>query len=426
MMRSLGILFSLAFVLPCSAQNPQLPNFDLSEDSAAREVTRYCHDIYDPAFPLLSQDQVKFVYDHRGDIDGDVRTCVSWFDVKRIAADRKIAMRYCLVNHNIAAGASAKAAYDACMNQHDVLTALCTQELKNRTELNRKKGFDSADAACPGVTPNRSEYYVARQGGADDMGHFVVPAAGPVLPAILQAPLPKGLLASGKRLDETVPASASSARPQGPGSGPAAAGNACSFLTRPEAESILGESVVGQSATDNNCWFAQVGFNAGEGQKNKQVQLVIFRSASPQPGNVSARRALLESQSERVEIVVRDVADFADAAIWVWTPGPHYGSFHAFKAGTIEVQVNIGGIAEAAALQNAKAIAAKALGGSGRSGYAYAAPPSAAEARAAGHHGPVPRLLPGHVDGADENCPGHGLPRQCGLQPLSALAHYLL
>src|SRR5260370_16026389 len=205
MTRSVRILLSLAFVLPCSAQDPQLPNFDLTEDNAAKALTRYCHDIYDPAFAVLSQDQVKFAYAHAGDIEGDVRTCASWFDVKRIAADRKIAMRYCLVNHDFVRGGSAKAAYDACMNQHDVLTALCTQELKNRTELNRKQGFDSADSACPGATPDRREYYVVTLGGREDMGHFVVPAARPGLPAILQAPLPRGRLASGKPLHEKVP-----------------------------------------------------------------------------------------------------------------------------------------------------------------------------------------------------------------------------
>jgi hypothetical protein len=361
MMRSVRILLSLSFLLPCSA-HAQLPNFDLSEDSAAQAVTRYCHDIYDPAFPLLSQDQVNFVYAHRGDIDGDVRTCASWFDVKRIAADRKIAMRYCLVNHDVAAGAGGKAAYDACMNQHDVLTALCTQELKNRIELNRRKGFGSADAACPGVTPDRSEYYVVRLGGAEDMGHFVVPGAGPGLPAILQAPLPKGLLASGKRLDETMPAPASSARSQAPGSVPAATGNACSFLTRPEAESILGESVVGQSNTDNHCGFVSVGLNAA---KRKQVQLNVNRSASPDANAVNATRAFLARESERIRMNVRYV-DLGDAAIWTWSPG--YGTLHAFKGGTIAVVVAIGGLAEEAALQQAKKLAAGPLGGAGKSG----------------------------------------------------------
>jgi hypothetical protein len=95
--------------------DPLLPNFDLTEDKAAKEVMRYCNAIYNPPFPLLSNAQVTFAYEHRGDLDGDVRTCASWFDPKRIAADRKITMRYCLINHDLRA-TGGKAAYDACMN----------------------------------------------------------------------------------------------------------------------------------------------------------------------------------------------------------------------------------------------------------------------------------------------------------------------
>jgi hypothetical protein len=79
---------------------------------------------------------------------------------------------------------------------------------------------------------------------------------------------------------------------------------------------------------------------------------------------------------------VRDV-DLGDAAIWAWMPSPGYGTLYAFKGGTIAVGVTIGGLAEDAALQQAKKLAAGPLGGAGKSGYAYAAPLSAAEARAA-------------------------------------------
>ncbi len=158
---------------------------------------------------------------------------------------------------------------------------------------------------------------------------------------------------------------------------PAAAGNACSFLTRPEAESILGESVDGKSNTDNHCWFVSVGSNAA---RRKQVQLSINRSASPDANAVNATRAYLARESERVTMNVRDV-DLGDAAIWTWSPG--YGTLYAFKGGTIAVIVAIGGLAEDATLQQAKKLAAGPLGGAGKSGYAYAAPPNAAEARAA-------------------------------------------
>jgi hypothetical protein len=69
-------------------------------------------------------------------------------------------------------------------------------------------------------------------------------------------------------------------------------------------------------------------------------------------------------------MVVKDVMDFADAAIWAWTP--RWGEFKAFKGGIVNVEVIISGIDEDAALQNAKKLAGKVVGDSGRAGFAYA------------------------------------------------------
>src|SRR5690242_20738098 len=80
--------------------NPEFPNFDLTEAKAHASVESYCRQIYDPAFPLLSDEHVKFGYAHRAEIDADVKKCISWFNVKQIMADRKVAMRYCVINHD--------------------------------------------------------------------------------------------------------------------------------------------------------------------------------------------------------------------------------------------------------------------------------------------------------------------------------------
>src|SRR5260370_29154570 len=76
---------------------------------------------------------------------------------------------------------------------------------------------------------------------------------------------------------------------QGAGGGQAA--NPCSFLTKSEAESILGESVVKRSDSDTSCWFVQEGFAGGTGPNSKQIDLSIWRSASPKADDVSSRRA---------------------------------------------------------------------------------------------------------------------------------------
>jgi hypothetical protein len=57
----------------------------------------------------------------------------------------------------------------------------------------------------------------------------------------------------------------------------------------------------------------------------------------------------------------------------VWAGG-YLGVLYAFKGGMTEVSVKISGIPEQAALAAAKKFAARALGGSGSSGYQYAPP----------------------------------------------------
>jgi hypothetical protein len=149
----------------------------------------------------------------------------------------------------------------------------------------------------------------------------------------------------------------------------------CNFLTKADAESILGQSVVQRSDSNYDCWYVQDGFAGGTGANNKQIQLSIPRTTSPNADAVNKARAGIASDRTMSATVSRDVADFADAAIWSWTP--RWGSFVAFKGGTIEVDVIIAGIDEAAALQNAKKLAARALGGAGKTGYAYARPGTA-------------------------------------------------
>jgi hypothetical protein len=144
----------------------------------------------------------------------------------------------------------------------------------------------------------------------------------------------------------------------------------CSFLTKAEAESILGEPVVQQAASGSLCRYLQNAYAGGTGPNNKQLSLAIAHSPSPNAEGVNSRRASIARDPGLVGVAVRDVTDFADAALWSWTPG--WGRLNAFSSGTIEAQVTIAGIDEAHALQNAIKLAARLLGGSVKSGYAYA------------------------------------------------------
>jgi hypothetical protein len=144
----------------------------------------------------------------------------------------------------------------------------------------------------------------------------------------------------------------------------------CSFLSKTEAEAILGESVVERRASAFDCWYVQNNFAGGKGPNNKQIHLSIWRSTSPKDDDVSKARAAIAADLTMASMVVKDVLDFADAAIWAWTPS--WGRFEAFKGGTVNVEVIISGIDEDAALQNAKKLAGRVLGGTGSTGFAYA------------------------------------------------------
>jgi hypothetical protein len=168
----------------------------------------------------------------------------------------------------------------------------------------------------------------------------------------------------------------------------------CRLLTKSEAETILGHSVVLRNDSAYDCSFVQDGFIGGTGPNSKQVSLSIWRSAMPKPDDVSTRRASIASDHTS-HLAVRDIADFADAAIWSWTPG--WGRLNAFKGGTVEVEVVIGGLqAEGTVLQNAKNLASRALGGSAKTNYDYAraAAASAAQAHEAAQPQPLASFQP--------------------------------
>jgi len=148
----------------------------------------------------------------------------------------------------------------------------------------------------------------------------------------------------------------------------------CDFITKSDAESILGATVEARRDGPYECSFEEPGFTS-KAPKNKQVSLSVWYSASPDPGQYAVMRKNIADHKDAAA-VMKEVTDFADAAIWTWTPG-WGGSLDAFSRGTIQVQITISGLPEDAALQNAKKLAARALGGAGKTGYAYARPGTA-------------------------------------------------
>src|SRR3954471_7397727 len=115
----------------------------------------------------------------------------------------------------------------------------------------------------------------------------------------------------------------------------------CSFLSKAEAESILGEPVVQQASSASLCRYIQNGYAGGTGPNNKQLSLAIAHSPSPNADGVNSRRTTIARDPALIGVTVRDVTEFADAALWSWTAG--WGRLNSFKDGTIEAQVTVAG-----------------------------------------------------------------------------------
>lgn len=147
----------------------------------------------------------------------------------------------------------------------------------------------------------------------------------------------------------------------------------CDFITKSDAESILGLTVQVRQDNAYQCQFVEPNFTGALPPRNKQVSLSVWYSATPNANDYAERRKNIADHKAASDLV-KDVPGFADAAIWKWTPGGG-GTLIAFKGGAIQTEVTISGIPEDAALQNAKTLAAKPLGGSGGSGYAYTGAP---------------------------------------------------
>jgi hypothetical protein len=176
---------------------------------------------------------------------------------------------------------------------------------------------------------------------------------------------------------------------------------ACDFITKSDAESILGTSVVARLDTPvptwvggaTTCWFVETGFTS-KVPTNHQVNVSISYSASPDPNQYAVIRKNIAGYKDP-GAVMKELTDFADAAIWTWTPG-WGGDLDAFNGGTIQVKVTISGLPEDAALQNAKALAARVIGRTNGTGYVYLGTPKSngsiiASQKAAGAAQPLPK-----------------------------------
>lgn len=151
---------------------------------------------------------------------------------------------------------------------------------------------------------------------------------------------------------------------------------ACDLISQADAESVTGVTLRLMPGPDRSrCIF--MGFRPGpRAAIRTQVILDVHYSASPDPQIVNRKRDEFATVPSLQHVVLRDVPDVGDAALWNYTnQDAGTGTLIAYKGGTMELYITMIGIAEDAALAGAKKLSVRAFGGTGKTGYAYASSP---------------------------------------------------
>jgi hypothetical protein len=148
--------------------------------------------------------------------------------------------------------------------------------------------------------------------------------------------------------------------------------NPCDVVTKTQAEALVGGPLIGPelSPSGNVCRY----YEAGYGELASRIKLVyigVFIVDRPDAEAVNTRRLAVARDKSLLPVTARELAGPSDAAIWVWA-GNRLGALYTFRGGTTQVVVKISGIPQNAALEAAKRFSIRALGGAGRSAFAYA------------------------------------------------------
>jgi hypothetical protein len=150
--------------------------------------------------------------------------------------------------------------------------------------------------------------------------------------------------------------------------------NPCEIITKIEAETLLGKKLVGPELSPRGtlCKYYEPGYGESPA-KNKLITIGLFYSDRPGPDDVNMRRQAIIGDKSISPFTWKEIPNFADAALWEWAGG-YFGALYAFRGGTTEVAVKIGGLTEQAAMAAAKKFATRALGTTTRTGFVYNAP----------------------------------------------------
>jgi TPR repeat protein len=151
---------------------------------------------------------------------------------------------------------------------------------------------------------------------------------------------------------------------------------ACELLTSADVESVLGTTLEptrpfkpfrsffddGRATADQGCSFTNFANNKPKPARRVDVTLQVRYSAAPDAATVEAAQKWVDENTYYNPV---EVPGLGDAAFWIGAP--HNVALFVFKGGTTAIEIGPNDLT----LEEEKALAAKALGGTGKTGFLY-------------------------------------------------------
>jgi TPR repeat protein len=151
--------------------------------------------------PYLTNDEVATSMSPAGQAKtkADVLACMKDYDAKEISANRKAAIEYCFQLNDYTKGSSSAVQwFDYCMNRHDMLQAMCNRASAFIMAYQKRKNPEMNYVAqpCPGVRPNPQEIQAIQAVSApavmDELPPRFFALPNVVVPPGPQLPIPAG------------------------------------------------------------------------------------------------------------------------------------------------------------------------------------------------------------------------------------------
>jgi hypothetical protein len=202
---------------------------DIEIDGARKEAERHCHTLYDPMnriYLMPAADRSRLMGDPKRwsafgrEWNARIWECTAKIAPEALWAQHVVSITRCFNAHDWAKANRPNVpqsvvdgehkAYDACMNQNDIITSYCTQDRRMLYRVEQQRSPDQAPAMsldpCPGEDISRPPNYRSRSpyrdgamvvryrgyGDNPDSIAMMVKVAGSITPAVLAGAMPMG------------------------------------------------------------------------------------------------------------------------------------------------------------------------------------------------------------------------------------------